>query len=298
MLREGYPASVNLFLDSFWRAVAYCLHPRVIALSLIPLVVMVALALGLGYFFWAGAVDSVARWLESWDWLNLLWSWLKGYGVGGMRTVIAPLVLIIAVTPAIVIVSLLLVAAFMGPALTSLVAERRFAHLERKRGGSMTMSILWSLGSTALAAVALFVSLPLWFVPPLILVLPPLIWGWLTYRVMAFDSLAEHASKPERREVLRQHRVWLLGIGVLTGYLGAAPSIVWASGVIFAAAFMVLIPVAVWIYTLVFAFASLWFAHYCLAALEQLRADEAQKLTPPPGPAPLGLPDDPSFPAA
>ncbi len=48
---------------------------------------------------------------------------------------------------------------------------------------------------------------------PLVLVLPPLIWGWLTYRVMAFYALAEHASKDERREVLRRHRVTLLGHG-------------------------------------------------------------------------------------
>jgi hypothetical protein len=33
----------------------------------------------------------------------------------------------------------------------------------------------------------------------------------------------------------------------------------------------ILVPVAIWIYTLVFAFSSLWFAHFCLAALEQLR---------------------------
>ena len=66
--------------------------------------------------------------------------------------------------------------------------------------------------------------------PPLILVLPPLIWGWLTYRVMAFDALAEHASREERRESFAGTGRWLLGIGVLTGYLGAAPSIVWASG--------------------------------------------------------------------
>jgi Etoposide-induced protein 2.4 (EI24) len=163
----------------------------------------------------------------------------------------------------------------MGPALSTLVAERRFPQLERKRGGSFAMSIVWSLGSTLLALLALVVSLPLWLVPPLILIVPPLIWGWLTYRVMAFDALSAHASKDERREVFRRHRLWLLGIGVLAGYLGAAPSIVWASGALFAAAFVILVPLAIWIYTLVFAFASLWFAHYCLAALEGLRAESA-----------------------
>src|SRR5258705_9194682 len=30
-------------------------------------------------------------------------------------------------------------------------------------------------------------------------VIPPLIWGWLTYRVMAFDALSAHASKPDRK---------------------------------------------------------------------------------------------------
>jgi hypothetical protein len=59
-----------------------------------------------------------------------------------------------------------------------------------------------------------------------------------------------------------------------------------------AALFVILVPVAIWIYTLVFAFSSLWFGHYCLAALEQLRADQSR----PPyggvaGPASVALPD-------
>ncbi len=297
---------MSLFFDSFWRAVAYCLHPRVIALSFLPLVIMVALSLGLGYFYWDAALDWVRAALESSDLMKTLWGWLQGIGAGNLKTVVAPLVVIFAVTPVIVLLSLLLVAAFMTPALTSLVAERRFPQLVRKHGGSLALSILWSLGSTLLALVALVVSLPLWLVPPLILVLPPLIWGWLTYRVMAFDALAEHASADERREVFRRHRMWLLGIGVLTGYLGAAPSVVWASGALFAAAFVILVPLAIWIYTLVFAFSSLWFAHYGLAALERLRAETAAVPLPPvPSPpgasassAQLGLPDDKSIPPA
>jgi hypothetical protein len=266
---------MSLFLDSFWRAVAYCLHPRVIALSFLPLVLTVLLALGLGYFFWDPALEQVRTWLDAMSILDSLWSWLAGLGLANLKVVLVPLIVIFAVTPMIVMVSLLAVAVFMMPAILSLVAERRFPQLERKKGGSLLLSIVWSLGSTLLALVAMVVSMPLWLVPPLILVLPPLIWGWLTYRVMAFDALAEHASTAERRELFRRHRGWLLGIGVLTGYLGMAPSIVWASGALFAAAFVVLVPVAIWIYTLVFAFSSLWFGHYSLAALQQLRAETA-----------------------
>ena len=266
---------MNLFLDSFWRSVAYCLRPRVIALSFLPLVLMVTLALGLGYFYWDGVLDWVRSALESAAIISSVWAWLDGMGVGGLKVALAPLIVIFAVTPLIVMLSLVVVALLMTPALVSLVAERRFPLLEHKRGGSFLSSLVWSIGSVLLALLALLVSSPLWLVPPLILILPPLIWGWLTYRVMAFDALAAHASKEERREIFRRHRAWLLGIGVFCGYLGAAPSLVWASGVVFAAAFVILVPLAIWIYTLVFAFASLWFAHYSLAALQALRAETA-----------------------
>ena len=124
----------------------------------------------------------------------------------------------------------------------------------------------------------------LWLVPPLVLILPPLIWGWLTYRVFAYDALAQHASSAERKTILREHRGSLLVMGILSGYLGAAPSLLWASGAMFVALAPLLVPVAIWIYTLVFAFASLWFAHFTLAALQRMRAAQVvEVLDPEPG---------------
>ena len=279
---------MSLFLDSFWRAVAYCLRPRVIALSFLPLLLMVALALGLGYLYWDAALVWVRATLEASSIVTSLLGWLEAVGASGLKTVLAPLLVIFAITPVIVLVCLLIVALLMAPAIASLVAERRFAQLERKHGGSWLGGLGWSLLSAALALLALVVTIPLWLIPPLILILPPLIWGWLTYRVMSYDALAEHASRQERVEILRRHRGWLLGIGVLTGFLGAAPSVLWASGALFAVAFVVLVPFAIWVYTLVFAFAALWFTHYCLAALQMLRAELA--LADAPLPAPPSLP--------
>lgn len=267
-------------LDSFWRAAAYCLHPRVIGLSVLPLVLMVALALGLGYFFWDAAVDSVRTTFESWSIYVTLTGWLVSIGMSGLKAALAPLFVVFLVTPLIVVGALLVVAILMSPSMLSLVAERRFPALEKKHGGSFFAGAMLSLGATLVALVALLVSIPLWFIPPLVLILPPLIWGWLTYRVLSYDMLAEHASRDERRTLLRRHRGALLGIGVLTGYLGAAPSIVWASGVLFVVMAPVLVPVAIWIYTLVFAFSTLWFAHYLLAALEELRGEAPASIAP------------------
>lgn len=266
---------MRLLLDSFWRAVAYCLHPRVILLSILPLGVMVVLAAVFGYFFWDATVAWTRQALDAWPLLSSFWGWIGNLLPGNLPAAIAPIVVVVAATPLIVVVSLFVVAGFMAPALTRLVAGRRFPSLERKKGSSFIASVARSVGLTILALLALVVSMPLWLIPPLVLILPPLIWGWLTCRVMSYDALAEHASPEERDTLLRAHRLPLLGIGVLCGYLGAAPSLVWASGVLFAAAFFVLVPVAIWIYTLVFAFSALWFAHYCLDALAQLRAARA-----------------------
>jgi hypothetical protein len=262
---------MRLLLDSFWRSVAYCMHPRVIVLSLLPLALMAVLAAVFGYFFWDASVAWTRDALDAWPLLASFWSWIGGLFSSDVTRVLAPMVVVIAATPLLVVVSLLIVAGCMAPPLTRLVADRRFPALEHKQGTSFIGGVARALGLTLLAMVALLVSMPLWLIPPLVLILPPLIWGWLTYRVMSFDALAEHASREERDALLRTHRLPLLGIGVLCGYLGAAPSIVWASGIIFAAAFFVLVPLAIWIYTLVFAFSALWFAHYCLDALSQLR---------------------------
>jgi hypothetical protein len=267
--------NMRLLWDSFWRAVVDCLRPRVVLLSLLPLALMVLLGLGLGYLYWDAAVAGMQSLLDASAVLKGLWGWLHGRGLDDVPSVIASLMVVLAAAPLLVVISLLVVVVSMTPTLVALVANRRFSALERKKGGSFVASVTWSLSSTLLALLALVVSTPLWLIPPLVLVLPPLIWGWLTYRVLVFDALSEHASKEERQEIFRRHRSSLLVIGVVAGYLGAAPSIVWASGVLFAAAFFVLVPLAIWIYTLVFAFSSLWVTHYCLAALVQLRKQPA-----------------------
>jgi hypothetical protein len=128
-----------------------------------------------------------------------------------------------------------------------------------------------------LALLALLISLPLWFIPPLVLVLPPLIWGWLNYRVMSYDVLSAHASADERRTLMRVHRLPLLGIGVFSGLLGAAPSLLWAASALTLVFAPLLVAVSVWLYTLVFGFSALWFTHYGLAALAALRSQTAAK---------------------
>ena len=99
---------MRLLVDSFWRAAAYCLLPRVIVLSLVPLVVMTVVAAGLGYFFWASAVAWTRGALDSWPLLSGFWSWLGGLFSMDVTAVLAPLLVVLAATPVIVLAVLLL----------------------------------------------------------------------------------------------------------------------------------------------------------------------------------------------
>lgn len=277
-------------LDAFWRAAAYCLHPTVIGLSLLPLLVGGALALLLGWLYWDAAVAGMRAALESMALLEAALRWVESMVGGSFRAVLAPLFVVLLAVPVLVVGSLLLVAALMAPAVVSLVARRRFPSLERRRGAGVLASIAWSLTCTALALVALLATVPLWLIPPLVLLLPPLIWGWLTYRVMSFDALADHADASERRQVMREHRVPLLAMGVITGYIGAAPTLLWALSAATLVFAPVLVVASLWLYTMIFAFSMLWFAHYALAALAELRARQPARPvvveTPVPVPSP------------
>jgi len=258
-------------LDAFWRAMAYCLHPRVIVWSLLPLVIAGVSVWMLGALFWEPAIDEIHAWLRGWSLLEALRHWLERMGWSHLYTMLPILVLMALAVPAVVLLTLLLVALLMVPAIVKLVAARRFPAMQRRRGAGLLASVGWSIGCTLLAAVALLASLPLWLLPPLALLLPPLIWGWLSCKVMSFDVLADHASADERRQLLRAHRTPLLVMGVATGYLGSAPTLLWGMGAMALPLAPLLMPAALWLYTLVFAFSALWYAHYALAALHRLR---------------------------
>jgi len=279
-----YAVRMKDLVDSFWRAAAYCLHPKVIMLSLLPLLFSVSAVLGLGWFYWERAVAGVRALLEQWSLVLSFLQWLESIGAAGFNAVLAPLIVVALAVPVIVVASLLLVAWLMTPSLVNLVAVRRFETLERKRGAGWFGAALWSVGYMSFALLLLVLSLPLWFIPPLVLVLPPLIWGWLTYKVLSFDVLAEHASADERRQLMRENHWLLLAIGIITGYLGAAPSLLWAVSAATLVMAPVLVVLSVWLYTLVFAFAALWFAHFALAALQRLRLHEAVVLPDRPSP--------------
>ena len=100
-------AMTRALLDSFWRAAAYCFHPKVVALSLAPLAIVGGLAAALGYFFWEPAVAGVRGGLEDAALLEPMFAWLRSIGGASWASVIAPLVIVALAVPVFVVASLL-----------------------------------------------------------------------------------------------------------------------------------------------------------------------------------------------
>jgi hypothetical protein len=269
---------MGLLISSFWRAVLYCLHPKVILLSILPLLLAMGAAGFLAYFFWQSAQEALRTMLDASVLVTTVAAWLAAVGLTALKTMLAPLILIVVLTPLVVVCTVLLVSTSMTPALVRVVAARRFPGLERRHGASFAASLGWAFISCALALIATIITSPMWILPPLVLILPPAIWAWLTYRVMAFDALADHASSAERQTILSAHKGALITMGFVVGFLGATPSLLWSMGLMAIAMAPLLLPFSVWLYSLVFVFASLWFIHYCLAALEALRAEHEAEL--------------------
>lgn len=258
--------------ESFLRACATCLHPKTLAWSLVPLLLAGLLVGGGGWLYWEDTVALVRHALERWELVAAFLRWLESIGAPELRTLLAPMIVVALAVPLVVVLTLLLVALIVTPAVVRHVAATRYPGLMCHEGTPAWRVLLWSAACTLAALAALALSIPLWFVPPLVLLVPPLIWGWLTGRVFAYDVLSVHATPAERRLLMRQHRWPLLAMGVVCGYLGALPSLLWAASAATLIFAPLLVLVSVWLYTLVFAFAACWFAHHGLAALVVLRA--------------------------
>lgn len=262
-------------LASFGWALLAQLRIKMLLLTLLPF--MVALAVwGLG--LWLGLqpmIDWIQAWLVANDGFEVTRTALEWIGLDALMTVIVPLLAMWLLLPLMIVSALLFVGALAMPVISRFVSDKHYPGLERRKGGSFWGSIYVSSSSFLLFALLWLFTLPLAAIPPLTFIVQPLLWGWLTYRVMAYDALSDHADEQERRQLLRTHRWPLLAIGVVTGLLGAAPTLLWFGGVVAAVFTVVLLPllaaVAIWLYILVFIFSGLWFQYYCLHALSQHR---------------------------
>ncbi|MDR6384096.1 EI24 domain-containing protein [Paraburkholderia caribensis] len=265
---------MNDLLRSFGRALSSVLHPRMLWLTFMPFAAATIVWGVALWFSWQTLIGATRNWLESWPLTTTLYGLFDWLGFSSLHAAVAPFIVIAVAIPLIVVTVLLLIAALSMPAVIRHLSKRQFATLEMRRGGTFVGSLVHSIWTTLVCLLVLVITLPLWLIPPFFALIPPLLWGWLTYRVMTYDALSLHASSEERRALVRQHRLPLLLIGVASGLLGSLPTLIWASSVWLIVLFPVMTAVTIWIYAFILVFTALWFGYYCLRALQRMRAGE------------------------
>ena len=260
---------------SFGIALVGTMHPRMLWLSLRPFLIVSVLWGCLIWLTWTPALETLSIFLTtsvftSWIQEGLVWA-----GFENARAWIAPLFFVMLIIPLITISLLLFIAFSTVPSIVKIASRQsQFQDLECKKGGGFFGSLIYSLWSALICLALVMLTLPVWWVPPLVAVLPPLLWGWLTMRLMSYDVLAKHASSEERDLLLQKYRWPLFCMGIASGMLGAVPTFFWATSALALVLFPIVSFIALWIYSLIFVFAALWFSYFLLDALKQLREEE------------------------
>ena len=263
---------MNTIFRSFGLALRDIFHPWVIWLSLRPFVIAGFAWFGILWLIWTPILDLMKELITN----SFLSPWIEKVmttvGWDSVRAIIAPYFSVVFIMP-FIIVSILLLVSFTSitAVMRHLEKQKSYEFLKKENGGSFLGSVWVAISSSIIFLVLIIVTLPIWWVPPIFAVVPPILWGWLTTRLMTYDVLAGHATKAERLELEALHRWPLLIIGVVTGLLGAAPTFFWLSSVFVLVLFPFVSIFMMWVYSLVFIFAALWFAHYLLFALKSFR---------------------------
>ncbi|MET3134078.1 hypothetical protein AAKU55_004372 [Oxalobacteraceae bacterium GrIS 1.11] len=258
-------------LNAYGRAFLSQLHGKMLMLSLLPFLFSVALW---ALLLWCGLqplVDSLQQLFVEHELFKVSNGVLNSVGLGMLRAVIVPLIAMFLLLPLMILTALIFIGVAAMPAIARHVGGRHFAQLEKKRGGGWIGGLLTACGCFLVFVAVWLVSLPLYAFPPLALLAQMVLWGWLTYRVMAYDALADYASAEERHAIMSGHRWPLLAIGMVSGAAGAVPGLLWMGGAASVVFFPFLAAFAIWLYVVIFIFTGLWFEYYCLEALTALR---------------------------
>lgn len=236
-------------LRAFGRAVVSQLHPKMLALLILPFVLAVVFWALTAFLVWTPLTDWLQVALFDGGWLVSVGAWADARGFSGFSDWVTASLALLLIVPLMFATAVVLVAVFAMPIVIRHLGDGPYRDVSRQGSMSIPASAWNAVSSTLVFAIGYLLSLPLWLVPPLALIVPWLWWSWLTARVMRFDSLVEHAAADERKGVIARRRRDYFLLALLVTALNFVPPLFLVTPVLSALAF----------------------THYSLASLRQRR---------------------------
>ena len=210
---------MNDVLQAFGSAFRSMLHPRMLALTIWPMLVALAVWLGLAWVYW----DNWSQWLSAMLSASDVVGWLQQHGFSGVVRYSVWALQWLLLVPLILITALLIAAVIEMPLIVSHIASRDYPALEKRCGGTVAGSVANATVAVLVFAALWVVTLPLWFTGFLAPVLPVVLSAYLNQRLFRYDALSDHASAEEYRAIVKSSRGRMYALGALLALLYYVP---------------------------------------------------------------------------
>ncbi len=227
-------------------------HPIILLILLVPMLIALAIWIGLGWAYWGTWTSAIQDAVMS----HATFTWAADWDLARLASWVAAAVVLALLAPVIILTALLIATVFAMPVLVRHISRSDYPDLELRHGGTVIGSIWNALAAIFLFAALWIVTLPLWLLGPLAVLLPFLLSAYLNQRLFRYDALSDHADATEMRQIFEFARGRLFLLGLVTGVIYFIPP------------FSLIAPV----------FGALAFIHLCLAELQRLRAARAEGL--------------------
>jgi CysZ protein len=228
-------------ISAFSKSLRDLTRGEVLWQALWPPLVALLVWIAVGLAVWTHGVALMSRIVPQLPWSG--WEWVAQWA--------AIFLLLAAFASLTYITAILLVAVVAMPRLINLVAVHHYPELGRHGQNVFWGSLANTLVIGAIFVIGSLVTLPLLLIPGALLVLPLMWSAWLNQRTFRFDALAEHATRTEMQNLVRDKRNPFYIAGLATAGVAHLPLI------------NLLAP----------AFAALVFVHLGLAALRRQRQE-------------------------
>ncbi|HEY5633457.1 MAG TPA: EI24 domain-containing protein [Burkholderiaceae bacterium] len=223
---------------AFFRALASQLHPKMLALLIVPFAVALVFWIVVAVLVWDPLIEFLqAMFFDGGGAIAWVYEKLAQLGVEGLEGVATVSVALLLLVPAMFVTALVLIAVLSMPLVNRHLGAGAYRNVVRHGSWSVPASLWNAAAGTLVFALGYILTLPLWLIPPLGFVVPWLWWGWFTARVMRFDSLVEHAAPEERRDLIRRHRGQYMALGLMVTVLNYVPPLFLVTPVLSALAF-------------------------------------------------------------
>lgn len=236
---------MQVILDALSKGLKSQMQPKMLALTLWPMLLALLFWGGVFWWFWDAWAGSLVILTQEAGLEPRLAEW----GFAWVAHWLITLLLLSLLLPAVYVTSLLFAAVFAMPVMLNFVVARDYPDLEMKQGGTFMGSVGNGLIAVGVFLILWIITLPLWLIPFGALVVPTLLSAYLNRSLFMYDALMDHASREEFEQIKVRANGRLFGLGAILGFVHYIPILNFFTPI----------------------YIGLAYIHFCLGELQRLR---------------------------